>query len=135
MADPQKETHNGKNLHTRTTGKQWGKLKTYARNMRKMPTPAEQILWERLRRKQVGGFKFRRQHPIQHFIVDLYCADARLVIEIDGSIHDKNEQAEYDENRQRVLEEMGIEGLRLSNDEVVEQTDATIEQILEILTG
>ena len=79
-------------------------IKERARLMRTNLTPAENILWQRLRRKQVGDLRFRRQHPIGRFIVDFYCAEARLVIEVDGEIHDEPGHTEYDEERQRFLQ-------------------------------
>lgn len=128
-----KPTRKNKQLKTRSTGYQWSKLKPYARNMRKEPTFAESVLWERLRRKQIGGFKFRRQHPVGNFIVDFYCSEAHLVIEIDGSIHDMKEQVEYDMNRQQFLEELGIRVIRFSNEDVCKQTNDVIECILQVL--
>ncbi|MQY72086.1 MAG: DUF559 domain-containing protein, partial [Dehalococcoidia bacterium] len=65
----------------------WEKLKPLAREMRRAPTLAEEVLWQHLRNSQMGGFKFRRQHPIDRFIVDFYCFKIRLVIEVDGPVH------------------------------------------------
>ena len=79
-------------------------LKMRARLMRKHPTPAEAILWERLRHRRVCGFHFRRQHPVVRYIVDFYSAEAKLVIEIDGSVHDEPGHGEYDGERQALLE-------------------------------
>ena len=101
--------------------------------MRKNPTPAEHLLWQRLRHKQVAGLRFRRQHPINRFIVDFYCAEARLVIEVDGSIHAAPEQAEYDADRQMFLDQLGLQVLRFSNTQVLTETDAVLEVIAESL--
>ena len=101
--------------------------------MRQNPTPAEDLLWKRLRRKQVSGFRFRRQHPIGRFIVDFYCAKARLVIEVDGSVHDQPGYEEYDAQRQAFLEQLGLRVLRFRNDEVMRRTDAVVEAIGEAL--
>ena len=117
--------------HTHTDRAIYRDIQERARVMRKNPTPAERILWRRLRRKQIGGFHFRRQHPISRFIVDFYCAAARLVIEIDGSIHDAAEQREYDAARQAHLEEIGLRVLRFSNAQVIRETDAVVEAIAE----
>ena len=76
----------------------WAKLKPLAREMRKKPTPAEAKLWQRLRRKQVRGIKFRRQFAIDRFITDFCSPAVRLIIEVDGSIH--NQQQEYDAIKQ-----------------------------------
>ncbi len=70
---------------------------TRARELRQPQTPAERKLWSRLRNQRLGGFKFRRQHPIDRFIVDFYCATCHLVVEVDGDSH--TEQAEYDAAR------------------------------------
>lgn len=117
--------------HTHTDRAIFQDIKEHARYMRQNPTPAERTLWRRLRAKQVGGFRFRRQHPIGRFIADFYCAAARLVIEIDGSIHDATEQREYDAARQAHLEEVGLRVLRFSNAEVINETDVVVEVIVE----
>ena len=82
----------------------------FAREQRKDPTRAERVLWEALRRKQLG-VGFRRQHPIGHFVLDFYCAKARLAVEVDGPVHD--EQEEYDRWRDEELVKWGIEVLRV----------------------
>jgi len=80
-------------------------IQQHARELRHEMTRAEQLLWERLRDHQLGGLKFRRQHPLGPFIADFYCAEKRLVLEIDGDIHDL--QREQDEQRTRQYEEFG----------------------------
>ena len=130
MAESDPKTFDGW-AHTHTDRAIYHDINERARFMRQNPTPAERILWRRLRHKQVGGFRFRRQHPIGQFIVDFYCATARLVIEIDGSIHDAPEQREYDAARQAHLEEIGLRVLRFSNAEVINETDAVVEIIAE----
>ena len=97
--------------------------------MRQNPTPAESRLWQRLRSKQILGFRFRRQHPIERFIVDFYCRDARLVVEVDGPFHDLPQAQAYDEARQKCLEEKGLTLLRFSNDQVLYATDAVLDEI------
>ncbi len=121
--------------HTHTDRDVYHEIKLRAKHMRQNPTVAENILWRRLRRKQVGGFSFRRQHPIGRFIVDFYCAKARLVIEVDGEIHDGSEQAEYDASRQEFLEGLDLKVLRFDNAQVYQATDAVIEAIAESLYG
>ena len=98
-----------------------------ARQMRAEPTPAEAHLWKKLRKRQVGGFKFRRQHIIHTFIVDFYCPEARLVIEIDGPVHRK--QVEYDRERKINLKEMGYRVLRFCNENVFGETELVIADI------
>ncbi len=117
--------------HTRTTRDLWAQIKPLAREMRKEPTVAEKALWERLRGKQVGELRFRRQHPIDKFIVDFYCAEARLVVEVDGPIHEQ--QQEYDALRQEFIEGLGIRVIRFANDEVLQHTDGVVERIGEVV--
>jgi len=98
-----------------------------ARLLRKNMTYYEEIIWERLKGKQILGLRFRRQHPIDFFIVDFYCHKARLVIEIDGEIHYK--QHEYDDGRSAEIEKFGIKVIRFTNDEVVNNIEAVIKKI------
>jgi very-short-patch-repair endonuclease len=116
---------------TRLSLEIWAKLKPLVRDMRKEPTSAEDLLWQKLRKKQLGGYKFRRQHPVGYFMVDFYCADARLVIEVDGSIHEQ--QQEYDELRQAYIESLGLRVLRFENAHVVQQIQGVLERIAEAL--
>ena len=102
----------------------WDRLKPLARQMRRDATPSEERLWQRLRNCQVEGLKFRRQHPVGRFIVDFYCAEARLVIEVDGPIHEYT--PDDDAVRQEFLESQGLRLLRLSNAEV----DASLAKVL-----
>ena len=98
-----------------------------ARQMRAEPTSAEAHLWKELRKRQVGGFKFRRQHIIHIFIVDFYCPEARLAVEIDGPVHRK--QVEYDREREICLKEMGYQVLRFCNENVFGETELVIADI------
>ena len=93
------------------------KMVEIAREFRKEPTKGEKILWGALRGKKLDGIKFRRQQPIGYFVVDFYTAAFRLVIEVDGAIHEQ--QKEADETRQSILEELGLTVMRI-NTEVVE---------------
>ena len=90
----------------RTSPKLWENLKPLARRMRQEPTPAEHRLWQRPRRKQILGFRFRRQHAIDRFIVDFYCAQAQLVVEVDGPIHQYS--LEQDTLREQVVTSLGL---------------------------
>jgi very-short-patch-repair endonuclease len=110
----------------------WEKLKPIAREKRNKPTDAENLLWQHLRRHQVRGLSFRRQHSIGQFIVDFYCAKARLVIEVDGPIHQYQE--EEDSIRQEYLESHGLKILRFSNGVVLNDVEEVIKQILALLT-
>ncbi|OGS98052.1 MAG: endonuclease [Gallionellales bacterium RIFCSPLOWO2_12_FULL_59_22] len=94
------------------------KLTALARENRKNPTPAEQKMWlEVLSRRQFSSYKFLRQKPIEHFIVDFYCAKLGWVIEIDGDSH--AEQPRYDENRTALLERHGLTVIRYGNRDVL----------------
>ena len=98
-----------------------------AKELRQQMTPAEKRLWEQLRTNQEAGLHFRRQHPIAGFIVDFYCGAAKLVVEVDGAIH--NEQREYDAERDQVLAAHGLRVLRFSNDEVIADISAALGRI------
>ncbi len=91
---------------------------TAARRMRREPTEAERAAWELLRDRRCLGLKFRRQQIIDGFVVDFYCAEARLAVEIDGGVHDDPDQAEYDEQRTRVLAASGVTVARVPNESV-----------------
>ena len=81
-------------------------------------------------KSKTQGFKFRRQHPIAHFIADFFCLESNLVIEIDGSYHDEREQQEYDEGRTFELEEINVKVLRFTNEEVIRDTEFVLNEIL-----
>jgi very-short-patch-repair endonuclease len=107
----------------------------FARQMRKNQTPAEEKLWEKIRNRKLKGKKFLRQHPIayrnsnnsvSYFIPDFYCAEKKLIIELDGKIHDF--QKEYDRNREAVLIDMDIKVLRFRNEDLDD-----IYKVLEII--
>jgi len=106
------------------------KLLERARELRQNATRAEQILWQALRNRQVGRLKFRRQHPIGRFILDFYCPEKRLAIEIDGGQHGEPEQHLYDEARTAALAEQGITVLRFSNEEVLNHLEGVLQTLL-----
>jgi predicted helicase/very-short-patch-repair endonuclease len=102
-----------------------------ARELRKNQTDAEEMLWQILRNRQLGNLKFRRQHPLRvGFILDFYCADKKLGIEIDGGYHNSYDQKEYDSMRTEAINEYGINIIRFTNDEVINDTDSVLRQIL-----
>lgn len=105
----------------------------YARQNRNNPTPAEAALWEKLRANKIKGLKFRRQHPIGVFIVDFYCHQAKLAIEIDGAYHFDENQVEYDQNRTALLQQVGVREIRFANKEVLENIDMVLESIIAAL--
>lgn len=100
-----------------------------AKELRKSMTVAEEILWKHLRNNKLNGLKFRRQHPLDIFIADFYCHNVRLIIELDGGIHDTPEQKEYDEGRTFELEEKGFKILRLKNEEVIKNIENVLFRI------
>jgi very-short-patch-repair endonuclease len=101
-----------------------------ANDLRKRMTPAESALWTLLRNKQLEGYKFRRQHPAKNFILDFYCHQLKLSIELDGVIHTDPDQADYDKRRTFELNEMGIEVLRFQNEDLWEDVDGVLGKIL-----
>ena len=109
------------------------KLKQFALEHRSKPTQAEEIIWELVKSKKLGGYKFRRQHIIDKFIADIVCLDKKLVIEIDGLIHQLPENIESDKDRTEILNQKGFHVIRFSNEEVVHETEKTLEQILKKL--
>jgi 5-methyltetrahydrofolate--homocysteine methyltransferase len=120
-------------------GYQWAdpfyykRLREFARQHRAQPTEAENVLWELLKTKKLNGFKFRRQHIIDKYIADIICLDKRLIIEIDGLIHQLPENAANDQVRAAALEEKGFQVIRFTNQEVLHETEKVIKAILEKL--
>jgi len=108
-------------------------LRPRARELRTNQTKAEGILWSALRYRKRLGFKFRRQHVIDQFIVDFYCAEARLVIEVDGAVHEFT--GERDQARQEMLEGLGLRVIRFANDDVERNLDGVVIEIERALRG
>ncbi len=88
------------------------------------------MLWKALRNRQLGGYKFRRQHPIGFLIADFYCAQPHLIVEVDGDIHANPDQASYDKSRTAWLHEHGYYVIRFMNRDVFRQLDAVLAEIL-----
>ena len=105
-----------------------------ARELRQSQTAAEQALWARLRNRQLTKAKFRRQHPIGRYIADFYCHEARLVIELEGDVHDQSFQQEYDLVRRKSLEGTGIRVLAFKNDQIFQDLESVIATIANALT-
>jgi very-short-patch-repair endonuclease len=89
------------------------------------------VLWRRLRNRQLGGHKFRRQEPVGRFVLDLACREARLAVEVDGSQHLEDRAMRRDEERTSFLETEGWRVLRVRNDDVLRRTDLVLNAILE----
>jgi very-short-patch-repair endonuclease len=103
-------------------------IKTNARELRKNMTDSEKILWSRIRKRQLNGKHFRRQHPYGIYILDFYCFESQLVIEIDGMIHLKRNQ--YDQERTVYLESTGLKVLCFKNVDIEERIDWVLKRIM-----
>ncbi len=90
-------------------------------------------MWNELRSKKLKGYKFRRQHPISSFVVDFYCAEKKLAVEIDGSIHNEREIKYYDKDRSEELNKFGITVVRFDNEELLDNMHKVLDKILRIL--
>ncbi|HTE32798.1 MAG TPA: endonuclease domain-containing protein [Chryseolinea sp.] len=105
------------------------KLFQYARINRRPLTPSERKLWNCIRSGRLKGFKFRRQHPVADYIVDFFCLQCKLALEIDGGYHRDLEQIKYDNDRNRVLAEFGIRTIRFTNTEIDEDLPMVVREI------
>jgi very-short-patch-repair endonuclease len=103
------------------------KMIEVAREFRKEPTRSEEILWDALRGKKLDGIKFRRQQPVGYFVVDFYNSEYRLVVEVDGLIHESQQEA--DASRQQILEELGLNMLRIKAEVVEKNLPVTLNLI------
>ena len=104
-----------------------------ADRMRKNPTEAEKILWKHIKKFRSSGYVFRRQHPIDFYIADFYCHKLKLVIEVDGEIHETDESREHDDGRTGHLESYGINVIRFTNEEILGNEELVIRQIWKYL--
>jgi very-short-patch-repair endonuclease len=109
-------------------------LKLNARQLRRNMTDAEQLIWARLRRKQLLGVQFYRQKPIDRYIVDFFAPKAKLVVEVDGSQHFAGDRAIRDKQRDTYLSNLGVLVLRFNNLQVLRETDAVVEVIWNTLS-
>ncbi|MFH1576827.1 MAG: endonuclease domain-containing protein [Candidatus Margulisiibacteriota bacterium] len=107
--------------------------KQFARTLRKEQTKAEKTVWELIRKRKFHGFKFRRQHVVEGFILDFYCHELRLGIEVDGSVHLKRK--DYDQLRQEIIESEDIRLIRITNKDIMENSKKGIlEQIKKMIS-
>lgn len=103
-----------------------------ARSLRKNMTDAEQLLWHCLRRKQLGGFRFRRQHPLEQFVLDFFCHEARLAVELDGGQHNEPDVRAKDDQRTAFLNNQGIQVVRFWNREVFQNLEGVLQTIYDL---
>ena len=101
-----------------------------ARTLRNEPTDCERHLWRFLRLQQLGGFRFRRQVTVGRYIADFGCIEAKLIVELDGGQH---QDSDYDVRRDTELEALGFTVLRFWNNQVLQETEAVLEEILRVL--
>jgi len=102
-----------------------------AKRLRRDMTEAERILWDELKGRKLDSLKFRRQHPLKFYIADFYCHEQKLVIEIDGEMHNEEQYIEHDDQRTAVLEEYGIRIIRFTNDQVNNKLNQVKQEIRE----
>ncbi|RYD88264.1 MAG: endonuclease domain-containing protein [Sphingobacteriales bacterium] len=114
-------------------GKLYPITKAFARSNRKSPTAAEELLWEHLRDRKLDGFKFRRQHPTGPYVVDFLCFETKLIVEVDGEIHQQGNHPAQDTRRTKDLEKMGFAVVRFSNEQVLNSIDWVLGEIRKTL--
>ena len=106
-----------------------------SQKLRRDQTAAEHTLWTLLRGRKLGGYKFRRQHVLLNYIVDFLCLSEKLIVELDGPIHNTQKARQYDKRREALLKANGYRVLRFKNTEVFEKKDEVLVQILRSLLG
>jgi very-short-patch-repair endonuclease len=104
-------------------------LKKHSRELRKNATFSEKVLWKKLRSRQLLGYQFMRQKPIDNYIVDFYCSKLKLIIEIDGITH--HDKQEYDKKREDKLRELGFEIMRFDGFYILNNTPETLQLIVD----
>ena len=108
-------------------------LKVFARELRHNQTDAETLLWFLLRDRRLAGAKFRRQHPVEPYVLDFYCYEHKLAVELDGGQHNDAKGRADDERRSAFLKSKGIRVLRFWNDEALKQTESVLEAVYSAL--
>ena len=111
------------------------KTKEKRRALRKNQTRAEIIIWETLRNRKFCNLKFRRQHGIGYYIADLYCAEKKIVVEIDGDSHYNLDAIEYDEKRTIFFNSLGIQVIRFGNNDVYNNLESVKEKLMDFISG
>jgi len=115
----------------KTRGSTSAPIVRVARKLREGQTPAETILWNALRGGRLAGLKFRRQHPFGPFVLDMFCVEHQLALEVDGRVHLIPTQAQRDQARTQFLNARGVRVLRFSNDQVEHQLEQVLKRIIE----
>ena len=110
------------------------RLRTFARDMRRAPTDPERKIWHLLRDRRCGGFKFRRQVPMAGYILDYFCEQASLAVELDGEQHAEPDALAYDQRRTATLKDLGIHVLRFPDHEVLRDPEAVAKTVLRMIT-
>jgi very-short-patch-repair endonuclease len=106
-----------------------------ARQNRKISTEAEEKLWQSLRNRKLKGFKFRRQQPMGHYILDFFCLEVNLAIEVDGGYHDVEKQKLLDETRSQELSALHVTVIRFTNEEVMNSLESVLNRIIIQITS
>lgn len=106
----------------------------FARTLRQQSTWAARTLWQLLRNRQFASVKFRRQHPVGPYVLNFYCASAKLALELDDGVHGEPAQRQHDEEKDRYLRDQGIRVIRIWNIELKENRDGVLESIYTALT-
>jgi very-short-patch-repair endonuclease len=104
-----------------------------SRTLRKNETEAEKVFWNWVKGRQMHGYKFRRQHTLAFYVADFYCHSLQLVVEIDGEIHNHEDNRKSDIERQKAIESMGIRVIRFTNQEVLCQPEVVIEKLEQVI--
>lgn len=118
-------------MSPKSKGKTTWKYVIAARELRQVETETEKIMWEMLRGRRLNGLKFRRQHPYEHYVLDFFCVEHQLVVELDGSVHDILDQAAYDKERTNFLNERGLRVIRFGNEEIKKNLASVLRRIVE----
>ncbi len=105
------------------------RLRGFAKQMRRPMTGAETILWSRLKGRQRGGWQFRRQHPVDRYILDFACVKARLGVEVDGATHAEDDELARDARRDSALKSLGWDVLRVQNEDIYRFLEGVLDQI------
>lgn len=102
------------------------------RALRRDAPPAETLFWREVRDRRLGGYKFRRQFSIRHYVADFCCPECYLIVELDGASHEGDDAAEYDRNRQNYLESLGFLVVRSTNEQIYKEMPSVLETVLRL---